>query len=207
LGLGTGSGFELRERAGSVGKLAPGIAAQIRDPESGARLSLLQTGMLWLKGTNIFEGYLYDAERTREMVREGWLRTGDLARFDEDGFLYIEGRLTRFSKMGGEMVPHEKVEQRLMELLGVQAEEKVLAVTGVPDAAKGEALVILSTRELDLAEVRSGLAAAGLPNLWIPRRRIRVEAIPHLATGKLDLRRIREMALAGGEDRPEEKRG
>ncbi|MEY5024707.1 MAG: hypothetical protein RLZZ244_235, partial [Verrucomicrobiota bacterium] len=207
LGLGTGSGFEVRERAGSVGKLAPGIAAQIRDPESGARLSLLQTGMLWLKGTNIFEGYLYDAERTREMVREGWLRTGDLARFDEDGFLYIEGRLTRFSKMGGEMVPHEKVEQRLMELLGVQAEEKVLAVTGVPDAAKGEALVILSTRELDLAEVRSGLAAAGLPNLWIPRRRIRVEAIPHLATGKLDLRRIREMALAGGEDRSEEKRG
>ena len=94
-------------RPGSVGKMAPGIAAEIRDPETGARLSLHEAGMLWLRGPNIFEGYLDDAERTAEVLQDGWLKTGDLGRFDEDGFLFIEGRLSRFSKIGGEMVPHE----------------------------------------------------------------------------------------------------
>ena len=73
--------------------------------------------MLWLRGPNIFEGYLRDPERTAEVLQDGWLKTGDLGRFDEDGFLFIEGRLSRFSKIGGEMVPHETVEQKILAAL------------------------------------------------------------------------------------------
>ncbi len=104
-------------RAGSVGKLAPGIAARICDPDTDAPLSLHDTGMLWLRGANIFEGYLDDPQRTGEVLRDGWFKTGDLGRFDEDGFLFIEGRLSRFSKIGGEMVPHETIESKIYELL------------------------------------------------------------------------------------------
>src|SRR5436190_8466190 len=86
-------------RLGSVGKMAPGIAAEIREPETGRKRSLHETGMLWLRGVNIFEGYLHDAERTADVLQDGWLKTGDVGRFDEDGFLYIEGRLSRFSKI------------------------------------------------------------------------------------------------------------
>ncbi len=119
-------------RQGSVGKLAPGIAAQIRDPETGAPLSLHETGMLWLRGPNIFERYLNEPERTADVLRDGWFRTGDLGRFDEDGFLYIEGRLSRFSKIGGEMVPHETIESRLYEVLDLAKSERVIAVTVHP---------------------------------------------------------------------------
>src|SRR5437867_1465773 len=97
-------------RLGSVGRLAPGMAAEIRESETDLKLSLHETGMLWLRGVNIFEGYLHDQERTAEVLRDDWLKPGDIARFDEDGFLYIEGRLSRFSKIGGEMVPHEAIE-------------------------------------------------------------------------------------------------
>ncbi len=172
-----------------------GLSAEIRDPETGAKLSLRSTGMLWLKGVNIFEGYLEDPERTGQVLEGGWLRTGDLARFDEDGFLFIEGRLSRFSKIGGEMVPHETVESAVCKALGISSEEKAVAVAGVPDPAKGEALVLLSTRPVELNHLRHALAEAGLPNLWIPRRAAHIDEIPHLASGKLDLRRLQEMAL------------
>lgn len=184
------------QRDGSVGKLAPGMAAEIRDPESGAAMGLAETGMLWLRGPNVFEGYLNDPVRTAEVVVEGWFKTGDLARFDEDGFCFIEGRLARFSKIAGEMVPHETVETRIVEALGWGREsERVCALTAIPDEAKGEALVLLSTREIDVPELRKKLAEGGTPNLWIPRVIRRVEAIPVLGTGKLDIKRCKELAL------------
>ncbi|MEQ1862527.1 MAG: AMP-binding protein, partial [Chthoniobacteraceae bacterium] len=190
-----GDAVQASNREGSVGKLAPGVAARITCPDTGARRSLHETGMLWLKGVNIFEGYLGDPERTGAVFEDGWFKTGDLARFDEDGFLYIEGRLSRFSKIGGEMVPHETVEQRIIELLELPRDERTIAIAGVPDEAKGEALVVLTTRELDARELREKLAAAGVPNLWIPKIIKRIEAIPHLASGKLDLARCKELAL------------
>jgi len=182
-------------RTGSVGRLAPGIAAEIREPETGRKLSLFDTGMLWLRGVNIFEGYLHDPERTAEVLRDGWLKTGDIGRFDEDGFLFIEGRLSRFSKIGGEMVPHEAIEHKIIELLGLSGkDERPIAVIGVQDEAKGEALVLLSAVDIDVAELREKLREAGVPNLWIPKHIQRVEAIPVLASGKLDLKRCHECA-------------
>src|SRR5437016_2379650 len=151
-------------RSGSVGRLAPGIAAEIREPEMNRKRSLYETGMLWLRGPNIFEGYLHDPKRTAEVLSDGWLKTGDIGRFDEDGFLYIEGRLSRFSKIGGEMVPHEAIEQKIIDLLQFSGrDERPLAIVGVQDEAKGEALVLLSAVDIDLADLRKKLQDAGVP--------------------------------------------
>jgi len=191
----TGEQVQPSSRLGSVGRLAPGIAAEIREPETGRKLSLHETGMLWLRGVNIFEGYLDDPKRTAEILHDGWLKTGDIGRFDEDGFLYIEGRLSRFSKIGGEMVPHETIEQKIIDVLELSGrDERPIAIVGVQDEAKGEALVLLSAVDLDLAELRKKLQEAGVPNLWIPKNVHRVEAIPVLASGKLDLARCTEIA-------------
>jgi acyl-[acyl-carrier-protein]-phospholipid O-acyltransferase/long-chain-fatty-acid--[acyl-carrier-protein] ligase len=183
-------------RVGSVGKLLPGEAAQIRDPETDALLSPHELGMLWLKGPNIFEGYLNEPERTAAVLRDGWFKTGDLGRLDEDGFLYIEGRLSRFSKIAGEMVPHETIEAKIIQAFGLKMEEeRVIAVVGIPDQAKGEALVLLATRDLPSEKIREFLIAEGLPNLWIPRTIKLVEKIPILGSGKLDLGKCIELAL------------
>ena len=183
-------------RVGSVGKMLPGEAAQIRDPETNKLLSPHELGMLWLKGPNIFEGYLNEPKRTADVLRDGWFKTGDLGRLDEDGFLYIEGRLSRFSKIAGEMVPHETIEGKIIEGFGLKMEEeRVVAIIGVPDQVKGEALVLLSTRDLSLDKIREFLLMAGLPNLWVPRTIKRVEKIPILGSGKIDLGKCKELAL------------
>jgi acyl-[acyl-carrier-protein]-phospholipid O-acyltransferase/long-chain-fatty-acid--[acyl-carrier-protein] ligase len=182
-------------RSGSVGKMASGIAAEIRDPETDEKLSLHDSGMLWLRGPNIFEGYLDDSTRTAEVLRDGWFKTGDIGRFDEDGFLYIEGRLSRFSKIGGEMVPHETIEEKIAGALQLDSQhDRCLAIVGVPDEAKGEALVLLSAMQIDLPKLRAQLKDAGVPNLWIPKTIRPVDAIPVLASGKLDLKRCQELA-------------
>jgi acyl-[acyl-carrier-protein]-phospholipid O-acyltransferase/long-chain-fatty-acid--[acyl-carrier-protein] ligase len=191
-----GDSIQPSSRLGSTGKLAPGIAAEIRDPETEARLSLHETGMLWVRGPNIFDGYLNDPERSAEVLQNGWLKTGDLGRFDEDGFLFIEGRLSRFSKIAGEMVPHEVIEQKILCALKLEAHsERVVAVMGVPDEAKGEAIVLLSSIEIDAQQLRTSLREAEVPNLWAPRTIRRVDAIPVLASGKLDLGRCKELAI------------
>ena len=190
----TGEKVQPSSRLGSVGKMAPGIAAEIREPETDRKLSLHETGMLWLRGTNIFEGYLHDPKRTADVLHVGWLKTGDIGRFDEDGFLYIEGRLSRFSKIGGEMVPHEAIEDKITAGLGLDDHaERVIAIVGVSDETKGEALVLLSAIDIDLAQLRTKLNEAGVPNLWSPKKVCRVETIPVLASGKLDLGRCKEL--------------
>lgn len=184
------------KRTGSVGRLLPGMTARIVDPDTGAEKPLTETGLLWLRGANIFSGYLNDPEKTAAALRGGWFVTGDLGRFDDDGFLFIEGRLSRFSKIGGEMVPHGTVEQKILEVLGWdQADGLLIAVVGIPDSAKGEALVLLTVREVAAEILREKLLAAGLPNLWIPKVACRVERIPVLGTGKTDLKGCRELAL------------
>ena len=184
-------------RPGSVGKMAPGLAARIRNPETDEDLSLQETGMLWVRGANIFEGYLHEPEKTKDVIRDRWFRTGDLGRFDDDGFLYIEGRQSRFSKIAGEMVPHETVETKVYEAMGLPANgDRLLMIVGVPDEAKGEALVMLTTQEISQGDLRAKLTGLGVPNLWVPRTIKRVEALPVLGSGKLDLKGCRDLAMA-----------
>ena len=121
---------------------------------------------------------------------DAWFRTGDIGRVDEDGFLYIEGRLSRFSKIGGEMVPHETVEAAINEALGFESEsERKIAIVGVPDDAKGEALILLSAQpDLDASDLRGKLLEKGVAALWIPKVVVPVPEIPMLASGKLDIK-------------------
>jgi acyl-[acyl-carrier-protein]-phospholipid O-acyltransferase/long-chain-fatty-acid--[acyl-carrier-protein] ligase len=178
-------------RRGSVGRMLPGQAARILNPDTLEELDVDSVGLLVLKGPNVFSAYLNEPERTAEVKNGEWFTTGDLARFDQDGFLFIEGRLSRFSKIGGEMVPHGTVEDALVKSYGLQESEvPMLAVAGRPDEAKGESLVLLTTIDLELDEVREKLSAAGFTNLWIPKEIKRIESIPMLATGKLDLKAI-----------------
>jgi acyl-[acyl-carrier-protein]-phospholipid O-acyltransferase / long-chain-fatty-acid--[acyl-carrier-protein] ligase len=190
-----GQSIQPSNRLGSAGKLLPGMAAEIRDADTDGKKSLHEIGMLWLRGPNIFEGYLDAPEQTAEVLQDGWLKTGDLGRFDEDGFLYVEGRLSRFSKIGGEMVPHETIEEKIVSILpGEEHSVRMIAVVGVVDAAKGEALVLLSAVDLDLPRLRAALSASGVPNLWIPKTVRRVDSIPVLASGKLDLAACKKLA-------------
>ncbi|MBC9889654.1 MAG: AMP-binding protein [Opitutae bacterium] len=182
-------------RQGSIGRPLPGISVRFTDSETGEELSLFEPGMLHLKGDNVFEGYLKDQERNEEVLRDGWFETGDLARMDEDGFLFIEGRQSRFSKIGGEMVPHGTVEEKIVEVMDLKESEVVpLAIGARYDDRKGEALVLLTTVPIKADDLRKKLTDAGLPNLWIPRIIKPIEEIPVLATGKLDLKACKALA-------------
>ena len=107
---------QVGKKAGSVGRLLPGMTARIVHPETGEEVPAGEAGIVWFRGANVFSGYLDDAEKTQAAFQDGWFVTGDLGRLDEEGFLLIEGRLSRFSKIGGEMVPHGTIEQRIGEL-------------------------------------------------------------------------------------------
>ncbi|MBI4479344.1 MAG: MFS transporter [Acidobacteria bacterium] len=191
-----GPGFrQVGAKRGKIGHPMPGIAVRIVNPETGEPVPPGQPGLLLVRGPNIMQGYLGMPEKTAEVLRDGWYVTGDMAFIDEDGFLEITDRLSRFSKIGGEMVPHVKVEETLQELAGIT--EQVFAVAGVPDTRKGERLVVLHTlQDEQLQECLSKLTAAELPNLWKPdpRQFFRIEVLPYLGTGKLDLLRLRELA-------------
>jgi acyl-[acyl-carrier-protein]-phospholipid O-acyltransferase / long-chain-fatty-acid--[acyl-carrier-protein] ligase len=183
-------------KRGSIGHPLPGITVKIVDPETHQPLGTDQPGLLFVRGPNIMRGYLNRPEKTAEVLRDGWYNTGDVASMDEDGFLRVTDRLSRFSKIGGEMVPHIKVEDKLQELAG--ASEQIFVVTAVPDEKKGERLIVLHTAsEERLEESLAGLAKSDLPALWRPRRDqfVRIEKLPYLGTGKLDLRKARELAL------------
>ncbi len=184
-----------RRRRGSVGALMPGMCARIVDPSSGEPCGIDDIGMLELRGPNIFPGYLGQEKKSAEAFRDGWYVTGDLARIDSDGFLYIEGRLKRFSKIGGEMVPHGRVEEAVAEALGIEdSETPQIAVTGIEDPSKGETLVLLTTLELAADQLREKLVAQGIPNLWIPRKIRKVDRIPVLSSGKLDLQQVQQLS-------------
>jgi acyl-[acyl-carrier-protein]-phospholipid O-acyltransferase/long-chain-fatty-acid--[acyl-carrier-protein] ligase len=182
-------------RRGSVGHPLPGVAVRVVDPDSGAPLSAGQAGMLLVKGANVMSGYHRRPDLTAEVLADGWYRTGDIARLDLDGYIWITDRLARFSKIAGEMVPHGRIEEALHA--AAQAPYPTFAVAAVPDERKGERLVVLHVADDAILDAAlAGLQAQGLPNLWIPRREQfrRVASIPVLGTGKLDLRGLKALA-------------
>ena len=186
---------------GAVGQLLPGIAIRLTDPVTNAPVPLDQPGIINLKGPNIFTGYLRDVKRSNEVLTaDGWFKTGDVGVFDADGFLHIQGRISRFSKIAGEMVPHETLEAAINKVLGLDTEtERKIAIVGVPDEKKGEAIVLLSTiagqaLEQECIDLRYKLLDEGITSLWCPRQIIPVREIPLLASGKLDIKGCQELA-------------
>ncbi len=183
-------------KRGKIGHALPGMSIRIVDPDTFQPVSAGNPGLLLVRGPNVMKGYLNRPDETAKVIRNSWYVTGDIATQDVDGFLEITDRLSRFSKIAGEMVPHLKIEEKLHEL--TKSSEQVFAVTSGPDEKKGERLLMLHTLEEDrLSECIAHLNEIDMPNLWIPRPNafFRVDSLPCLGSGKLDLRKIREIAL------------
>lgn len=186
---------QVGHKPGTVGHPLPGIAVRVVDPETFTDRPDGEEGLVLIKGPNVMMGYLKDPEHTREVIRDGWYITGDIGTLDVDGFLTITDRLSRFSKIGGEMVPHVKIEEAIQQVLGTF--DLRCVVTSLPDEHKGERLVVLYEElGIDTDELLSRLREMNLPNLWLPRKEnlFPIDSIPLLGTGKMDLRGVRQRA-------------
>jgi len=193
-----------RMKPGTVGRPLPGVAAKVVHRETGQPVEPGAEGLLLVKGANRMLGYLNAPEQTREVLRDGWYVTGDIATIDEDGFIRLTDRLSRFSKIAGEMVPHLKIEETITQILG----DSACVVTAIPDESKGERLVAFYTsKDVSPETLWSRLCESNLPKLWIPKRDnlYYLDSIPLLGTGKVDLTRVRTLALqmAGGITMPQ----
>lgn len=184
-------------REGSVGKPLPGVTARVVSLDDGTELPIGTSGMIQISGPNIMPGYLNQPELTAKVMKGNWYETGDVGYIDSDGFIFITGRQSRFSKIGGEMVPHIKVEEAILEIVGGNEDTLCVGVTSVPDEKKGERLIVLHTKlDKTPSQIVKGLSAAGLPNLFLPSEDsfFEVDAIPTLGTGKLDLKGMQQLA-------------
>ena len=189
-----GGGRQTGHKSGTVGHPLPGVVAKVVDIDTGDALPPDEEGILLVKGPNVMRGYLGQPEKTKEVIIDGWYHTGDVAAIDRDGFIRITDRLSRFSKMAGEMVPHIKVEETVSHLLG----GKPAVVTAIPDERKGERLVVFYIDPgVSSDELSTRLGESDLPKLWMPKRENLhlIDEIPVLGTGKTDLKKIRSLAL------------
>lgn len=191
-----GSVCQIGNRPGSIGQPIPGVAAKIIHRETGEPLPPGQEGLLLIYGANVMKGYLGRDDLTRKKIIDGWYITGDLAKLDEDGFITITGREERFAKVGGEMVPLEKVEEELHAVLNTN--ERICVVTAIPDERKGERIVVLHLplNGVSVQQVWERLSDRGLPNIYVPGPRdfFGVDDLPILGSGKLDLKKCKEKA-------------
>lgn len=187
--------YQAGTKDGSVGQPLPGVTARVVHPETRELLPPGEEGLLEVRGPNRMLGYLHHPEWTEEVVRDGWYNTGDITVMDEEGFIFIRDRLLRFSKIGGEMVPHLAIEEYLHQELN--ATDRVVAITAVRDPRKGEKLVLLHTPEAGDAETLAGMIQrSDLPNLWKPHRNMifPIESVPLTASGKVDLKQLKVIA-------------
>ena len=188
---------QVAAKRGKIGHPLPGVSVKVVDIESGQPVAAGSSGMLLVKGPNVMQGYLGKPGKTAEVLHDGWYTTGDVGMIEEDGFITITDRLSRFSKIGGEMIPHIRIEEKLHEL--AEATEQLFAVTAVPDEKKGERIIVIHTLgEKKLTTVFEKLSQCDLPALWKPKANqfVHVDSIPTLGTGKMDLRAIRALATS-----------
>jgi acyl-[acyl-carrier-protein]-phospholipid O-acyltransferase/long-chain-fatty-acid--[acyl-carrier-protein] ligase len=186
---------QVGRKPGTVGHPLPGIVVRIVDPDTGAPRAVNEQGLLLVKGPNLMLGYLNNPSLTAEVLRDGWYVTGDIGTLDEDGFITLTDRLSRFSKIAGEMVPHQKIEEVASALL----DDANAVVTAVADESRGERLVLLYTKaDVPPEQLWAMLNDSELPKLWIPKRDniYLIDAIPVLGTGKIDLRAVKALAAA-----------
>jgi acyl-[acyl-carrier-protein]-phospholipid O-acyltransferase/long-chain-fatty-acid--[acyl-carrier-protein] ligase len=203
-GYSGGDQKQIGAKRGTVGHPIPGVAVRIVNPDTFATLGQGEPGMLLVKGPSVMAGYLGEPEKTRQVMWEdGWYITGDVAQLDEDGFLQITDRLSRFSKIAGEMVSHVQVEEALHRALG--SPEPRMVVTSISDEQKGERFVVLHTElGLSVDDLLKRMRESGLPKLWVPRKEnfFPIQALPFLGSGKLDLRQVKETAMRFASEQP-----
>ena len=190
--------FHVGHRPGTVGHPLPHVAVLAVDPETGEERGPGESGLLLVKSPARMTEYLGQPAKTAEVLRDGWYSTGDIGKVDSDGFVTIQDRLARFSKIAGEMVPHTAVEEALHQLAGKAGQ--VFVVVSLPDERKGEKLAVLHTEEaLPLEPVLEALRSHAMPNLWKPdpRNFVLIPGIPLLGSGKLDMQKSKALAAAG----------
>jgi acyl-[acyl-carrier-protein]-phospholipid O-acyltransferase/long-chain-fatty-acid--[acyl-carrier-protein] ligase len=188
---------QIRNKDGTIGHPLPGVACKVVHPESGEPLAEDTDGLLLVTGPNVMRGYLGREKQTAEVLRDGWYVTGDIGRIDNDGFITLTGRQSRFAKIAGEMVPLERLEEEIHAAM--ETADRFVAVTAIPDPKRGERLVVLNVTlpEGWTAErIVKALGERGLPNLWVPGPRdfFPVDSMPILGTGKLDLQKLNQVA-------------
>jgi len=188
-------------KLGTVGRPLPGVVVRIVDADSGAPLKPGDEGLIEVKGPNVMLGYYNHPEKTKAVLHDGWYNTGDMGFIDDESFIHVTGRISRFSKIGGEMVPHIKIEESLLGIIDHTNDVEhgpLLCVSSVPDPKKGERIVVLHRPlPLPVNELVAKLSQTGLPNLWLPTADsfCEVPEIPLLGTGKTDLKAVKQLAL------------
>ena len=175
-------------RFGSVGRLLPGMEYKLESVEG-----VTEGGRLLVRGPNVMRGYLNPDADAKFQALGGWYDTGDIVRVDEDGYLYILGRLKRFAKVSGEMISLTAVEDALAGAFPHYGLRCQVAVLSRPDADKGEVLIAVTNEaRLTQEEIRAAVKVKGLANLCVPREIKVVREIPKLGTGKVDHRELQK---------------
>jgi acyl-[acyl-carrier-protein]-phospholipid O-acyltransferase/long-chain-fatty-acid--[acyl-carrier-protein] ligase len=191
-------------REGTIGRPFTNLQARITDPETGETLPIDTAGMLQIKGPTVMKGYFKEKEKTDAVLKDGWYSTGDIATIDADGFIKITGRLSRISKIGGEMAPHALIEEEIEKIVNENLNDQELenagisaAVAAIPDKARGERIIVLLREDITYTpqEICKKMQQTNLPKLWIPSANDfhRVKSIPTLGTGKLDLQEVKKI--------------
>lgn len=182
-------------KPGSVGMPLPGSSVRIVDPQTFEELPTGSDGMILIGGPQVMQGYLNNPEKTEQVIKDidgsRWYVTGDKGHLDEDGFLFIVDRYSRFAKIGGEMISLGAVELAAQQALG--GETEVIAVN-LPDDKKGEQIILLTTATLDSDELRKAMLAGGCNPLLLPARILQLEYLPKLGSGKTDFNLARQVA-------------
>ncbi|MCO4845579.1 MAG: acyl-[ACP]--phospholipid O-acyltransferase [Sulfurovum sp.] len=188
---------QIGHKIGTVGLPLPGSAFRIVDPESFKILETGEEGMILIGGTQIMKGYIGDPQKTASVIKEidgiRWYITGDKGRLDEDGFLTIVDRYSRFAKIAGEMVSLGLVENEIVKVLG---EEDQISITAIPDEKKGEKLILLLEGEMEVGLLKEKIKALGMNPLFVPSEYFKVDELPKLGTGKSDFKGLKNLALA-----------
>ncbi len=186
-------------KEGTVGQTVTNVHARVVGFESDEPMPVGEPGLLEISGRNVMQGYLKRPDLTADVMHGQWYRTGDVATIDDEGFITITGRMSRFSKIGGEMVPHIQIEETMTEIVGANEDGTMrVAVTAIPDEKRGERLIVLYTSlPISKSELLQKMQLAGLPNLFLPSEDsfLEVAAVPVLGSGKLDLKGMRQVAL------------
>lgn len=190
--------IQTASRPGTVGLPLPGTSFRIVDPDTLVALPPGEDGLILIGGVQVMKGYLHDPERTAAALvtldGKRWYQTGDKGHLDEDGFLTIVDRYSRFAKIGGEMIGLTAVEEQVRRVLAQP--ELELAAVNLPDAQKGERILLLVATDLDGDDLRRALLAAGANPLTIPAAVRQVAAIPKLGSGKTDFAAVKRLALS-----------
>ena len=183
-------------KPGTVGLPLPGGSFRIVDPETLQTLPVGEDGLILFGGTQVMLGYLKDPEKTAEVIVElegkRWYKTGDKGHVDEDGFLTIVDRYSRFAKIGGEMISLGAIEGAIDKLL---PEDTEILTTALPDGKKGEKVVLLFAGEIEQDALKQLIEQSGLHPLMRPAELIPVEAIPKLGSGKNDFSQAKQIAM------------